>query len=80
MGRWIAAAGGFVYVTLTALYFTLPDIRPLATNPPATTAFMELRARQAIAESRAPKRVQRWVPYARIAPSLKRAVLIAEWP
>ena len=78
VGRWIAASAGFVYATLSALYFTLPDIRPLAANPPATTAFMELRARQAIAEGKTPKRVQRWVPYARISPSLKRAVLVAE--
>ncbi len=78
MGRWIAASAAFVYVTLTALYFTLPDIRPLAANPPVTTAFMELRARQARAEGKTPRRVQRWAPYARIAPALKRAVLVAE--
>jgi monofunctional glycosyltransferase len=78
VGRWIAASAGFVYVTLTALYFTLPDIRPLAANPPTTTAFMELRARQALAEGKTARRVQRWVPYTRISPSLKRAVLIAE--
>jgi monofunctional biosynthetic peptidoglycan transglycosylase len=63
---------------LAATYLTLPDVRPLATANPETTAFMELRARQARAAGETPRRVQRWVPYARIAPSLKRAVLIAE--
>jgi monofunctional biosynthetic peptidoglycan transglycosylase len=78
VGRYSAAAAAFVYVTVTAIYLTLPDVRPLATTPPTTTAFMELRARQARAEGNAPRRVQRWVPYSRISPSLKRAVLIAE--
>jgi monofunctional biosynthetic peptidoglycan transglycosylase len=78
VGRWIAASAGFVYVTLTALYFTLPDVRPLATSNPATTAWIELRGRQARSEGKEPRRVQRWVPYSRIAPSLKRAVLVAE--
>jgi monofunctional biosynthetic peptidoglycan transglycosylase len=65
-------------MVLTAIYFTLPDIRPLATAPPSTTAWMELRARQAAAAGKTDKRMQRWVPYNRISPSLKRAVLVAE--
>ena len=39
---------------------------------------MRLRAREARAEGRAPVRVHRWVPYSRISPHLKRAVLVAE--
>jgi monofunctional biosynthetic peptidoglycan transglycosylase len=78
VGRWIAASAGFVYVTLTAMYFTLPDVRPLATATPSTTAFIELRARQARSEGKVAHREQRWTPYPRIAASLKRAVLIAE--
>jgi monofunctional biosynthetic peptidoglycan transglycosylase len=60
------------------VYLTLPDVRQLATTNPASTAFMELRAAEAAREGRTPRRVQRWVPYGRIAPSLKRAVLVAE--
>src|SRR4029077_1320388 len=30
------------------------------------------------AEGREPRRVQRWIPYSRISPNLKRAVLVAE--
>jgi monofunctional biosynthetic peptidoglycan transglycosylase len=78
VGRWIAAGAAFVYVTLTALYFTLPDVRPLATSNPQTTAWIELRGRQARGEGSTARRAQRWVPYTRISPALKRAVLIAE--
>src|ERR687892_12137 len=41
-------------------------------------AFMDLRDREARAAGREPKRVQRWVPYGRISPHLRRAVLVAE--
>ena len=60
------------------IYLTLPDVRPLRTANPDTTAFMELRAREARAKGAAPKKVQRWVPYSRISGNLKRAVLVAE--
>jgi monofunctional biosynthetic peptidoglycan transglycosylase len=60
------------------LYLTLPDVRPLRTGNPDTTAFMELRARQTRAKGAQPRKIQRWVPYSRISPSLKRAVLVAE--
>ena len=56
-----------------------PTCARCATANPPTTAFIELRAREARARGRAePRRVQRWVPYARISPDLKRAVLVAE--
>ncbi len=59
-------------------YLTLPDVRSLRTRNPATTAFMELRAREALARGEQPRRLQRWVPYGRISPNLTRAVLVAE--
>ena len=43
------------------IYLTLPDVRVLRTQNPPTTAFMELRARQAIDKGEPPRRVQRWV-------------------
>jgi monofunctional biosynthetic peptidoglycan transglycosylase len=78
VGRVLAVlvAAGFAYGAY--LYLTLPDVRSLRTNNPATTAFWELRAREAVAKGQQPKRVQRWVSYARISPHLKRAVLVAE--
>ena len=72
----VAAAGSFA--ALVYAYLTLPDVRTLATANPAITAFMELRAAEAAREGRTSRRVQRWVPYSRISPALKRAVLVAE--
>lgn len=69
----VVALGWIAYA-----YLTLPDVRPLAGSNPATTAFIELRAREAHALGKPAKRVQRWVPYSRISPHLKRAVLVAE--
>lgn len=71
-----ALAAGFSGLAYS--YLTLPDVRPLVRNNPATTAFMELRADEAVAGGREPRRVHRWVSYARISPALKRAVLVAE--
>jgi monofunctional biosynthetic peptidoglycan transglycosylase len=69
----VAGFGVLAYV-----YLTIPDVRPLRDRPPRTTAFMELRAREAVARGEKPRRVQRWVSYARISNHLKRAVLVAE--
>ena len=77
-GRIIAAVSGVLVALLAYVYLTLPDVRPLRTTNPAVTAFMELRAREARARGRTPRRVQHWVGYARISPDLKRAVLVAE--
>jgi monofunctional biosynthetic peptidoglycan transglycosylase len=71
-----AAAAGFA--AFGYVYLTLPDVRALRTENPATTAFMDLRAREADHAGKTPRKVQRWVPYERISPSLKRAVLVAE--
>jgi monofunctional glycosyltransferase len=78
MGRWIAAAAAFALVILFAAYATLPDVRPLTSRNPSTTAFIQLREDQAHAKAATLRRVQYWVPYARISPNLKRAVLVAE--
>jgi monofunctional glycosyltransferase len=77
-GRVFAAtaAAGFGY--LVFLYLTLPDVRPLRTSNPETTAFIELRAREARAKGQTPRRVQQWVSYERISPSITRAVLVSE--
>lgn len=72
----VVAAAGFAAVVYT--YLTLPDVRPLARTNPATTAFMQLRAVEAARDGRTIRQVQRWVPYPRISPALKRAVLVAE--
>jgi monofunctional biosynthetic peptidoglycan transglycosylase len=77
-GRLVAAVSAFCLGYLALLYLTLPDVRPLRTRNLESTAFMQLRAREARAQGREPRHVQQWMPYARISPHLKRAVLVAE--
>jgi monofunctional biosynthetic peptidoglycan transglycosylase len=55
-----------------------PDVRALSTRPPASTAFID-RYRAAERQASRPARVEwTWMPYDRIAPSLKRAVVAGE--
>jgi monofunctional biosynthetic peptidoglycan transglycosylase len=75
-GTLAVAAVGFA--ACAYLYLSLPDVRPLRTQNPQTTAFMELRAREAVQAGKKPRKVQQWVAYERISPSLKRAVIVAE--
>jgi monofunctional biosynthetic peptidoglycan transglycosylase len=78
IGRVLVAPPAAAFALLIYSYLTLPDVRPLKTANPSTTAFMELRDREALAGGRKPRRVQRWASYSRISPDLKRAVLVAE--
>jgi monofunctional glycosyltransferase len=72
----VLCAAGFACAAY--IYLRLPDVRVLRTQNPETTAFIELRARQAVAKGETPRRLQRWASYARISQNLKRAVLVAE--
>src|SRR2546425_13116457 len=75
------ALGGLAAAALACLgyvYLTLPDVRPLATSNPATTAFIELRGDEARGKGQTPRRVQQWVTYRHISSNLTRAVLLAE--
>ena len=76
--RALAAIPAVVLALLVYSWVTLPDVRPLRTANPSTTAFWDLRAEQARERGQKPRRVQRWVSYSRISPDLKRAVLVAE--
>jgi monofunctional biosynthetic peptidoglycan transglycosylase len=76
--RALAAIGAVAFAVVAYTYLTLPDVRRLATTNPTTTAFMELRAAEARAAGRLVRQVHRWVPYRRISPHLKRAVIVAE--
>jgi monofunctional biosynthetic peptidoglycan transglycosylase len=78
IGRVLLALPAAGFALLAYAYLTLPDVRPLKTSNPTTTAFMELRDREARANGKTPRRVQRWIAYGRISPHLKRAVLVAE--
>lgn len=70
------AAIAFACAAYTAV--TLPDVRPLRTERPASTAFIDLRTREAEADGKAPRREQRWLPYRQISPTLVRAVIVTE--
>ena len=76
--RWLVGALGAGFASVAYVYLALPDVRGLATENPATTAFIELRREEAHDRGRAFNLRRRWVPYNRIANSLKRAVIVAE--
>jgi monofunctional glycosyltransferase len=78
IGRVLVALPAAAFALLAYAYLTLPDVRPLKTSNPTTTAFMELRDDEARMQGKTPRRVQRWASYGRIASDLKRAVLVAE--
>jgi monofunctional biosynthetic peptidoglycan transglycosylase len=78
LGRIAGAAAALVFAFFAYVYLTLPDVRVLAKTNPATTAFMQLREREAAQEGTPLRHYQVWVPYTRISQNLKRAVLVAE--
>jgi monofunctional biosynthetic peptidoglycan transglycosylase len=81
---WRTIARGFVlavllfFIYIAYIYLTLPDVRPLAKENPTTTAFMQIRIEEARAAGRKFSIRQQWVPYSRISPLLKRAVIVTE--
>jgi monofunctional biosynthetic peptidoglycan transglycosylase len=72
----ILALLGFVYIAY--IYLTLPDVRSLAKENPKTTAFMELRIKEARQAGRKFSIRQQWIPYSRVSPFLRRAVIVTE--
>ncbi len=57
---------------------TWPDVRALASRPPATTAFIERYKKREREAGRTPRVEWRWVPTAAVSTHLKRAVVVAE--
>ena len=76
--RWTLAAAAVGFAAFGYLYLSLPDVRALRKENPASTAFMELRAREAEQAGKKPRKIQHWVAYERISPNLRRAVIVAE--
>jgi monofunctional glycosyltransferase len=72
----LLALAGFAYTAY--VYLTLPDVRRLAKTNPTTTAFMELRTREARGDGRKFAIRQRWIAYHQISPLLRRAVIVTE--
>jgi len=75
-GILLVAVLGFVY--LAYLYLTLPDVRSLAKNNPSSTAFMRIREDEARDDGKRFTIRQTWIPYSRISPLLRRAVIVTE--
>ena len=78
LARILLAIPAIAFGYLAFVYVTLPDVSVLRTVNPDTTAFMRLRAEEAREAGFVPRRVQEWVGYPRISPTLRRAVLVAE--
>src|SRR5262245_14514290 len=79
---WVIAAvlvaGAGLVVLVSGISASLPDVSSLARRVPGRTALMRQRIGEAQAAGRSAFVDQRWVPYQRISPLLRRAVLIAE--
>ncbi len=77
-GRLIAF--GFGLVLLFALYewLTFPDVAKLRKENPDTTAFQEARKAELRGDGKSDKLLRTWVPYNRISPNLRRAVIVSE--
>jgi monofunctional biosynthetic peptidoglycan transglycosylase len=78
VGRWLLTLTTLGFAYLIYIYLTLPDVRVLATINPSTTAFIELRKREAAEAGRRLVIRQRWVPYTQISSNLRRAVVVTE--
>ncbi|MFP5247868.1 MAG: monofunctional biosynthetic peptidoglycan transglycosylase [Thermoanaerobaculia bacterium] len=59
-------------------WIRFPDVEALKNAPPKTTAFMERRKKELRRQGKSDQLEWKWVSYGRIAPSLRRAVLVAE--
>ena len=78
VGRWLLVLTTLGFAYFCYIYLTLRDVRVLATSNPASTAFIELRKREAQEAGRKLTIRQRWVPYTQISSNLRRAVVVTE--
>ena len=78
MGRLLLAIATALLLAAALFWLTLPNVAPLATEFPKTTAFME-RRKAVLAKAGGDPRIDYTpVPMSRISPSLARAVVAAE--
>jgi monofunctional glycosyltransferase len=74
----LALGAVVVFVGVAGVGASLPDVAVLQRRVPAHTSLMRRRIAEARKQGRELQIDQRWVPYARVSPLLRRAVLIAE--
>jgi monofunctional biosynthetic peptidoglycan transglycosylase len=67
-----------IIIVVAYEFVTFPNVARLATENPATTAFMDLRREQLRAQGKSDALQYQPVSYARISPYLRRAALVAE--
>ena len=73
---WLAVAAATIFLAVQLSF--LARIWWWRDHNPTSTAFMQARLEQLRARDREAKLRHAWVPYDRISPSLKRAVVVAE--
>jgi len=84
MKRWVIAVGAIVVLVVAVRLCLIvadagrPRVNDLARRAPRRTALMRAREAEARRHGRAYLVDQQWVPYERISPLLRHAVLIAE--
>ena len=76
LAAWLAVAAAGIFLALQLSY--LARVWWWRDHNPQVTAFMEARLAQLRARDPAAKLRHAWVPYDRIAPSVKRAIVVAE--
>jgi monofunctional glycosyltransferase len=76
--RLVLLFAAAVAAAAVLFWATLPDVSPLATGWPKTTAFMERRKARLAREGKRATLEWRPVPLSRISPELRRAVVVAE--
>ncbi|WP_164013443.1 monofunctional biosynthetic peptidoglycan transglycosylase [Pyxidicoccus trucidator] len=76
--RWALGGWLLLVVWLSVGYARLPDVSPLRTQNPPTTALMEQRAEEAREAGKKPRVRQAWVSLGAVAPHAVDAVLLSE--
>lgn len=78
MGRFLVRLACLAAAASVVWTLWLPDPRPLRKTPPTTTAYIELRKRQAASAHKPFALRWTWVPYDAISENLRDAVVTAE--
>lgn len=78
MRRLAAILFGALVLWLLFEWATFPDVSSLVHENPKSTAFIDLRKERLRAQGKPDRIEQIWVPYERISPYLRRAVLVSE--
>jgi monofunctional biosynthetic peptidoglycan transglycosylase len=76
--RVFFAAAALLGAAAVVFWATLPDVRPLETSWPRTTAFMERRKAELARDGKPAKLDWSPVPLSRISPAMIRAAVVAE--